>query len=80
MKVNTALVGTAVFAAAGYVFYEYLLSDTAKKEIERLAHSVNDGYSRVSELLENIQGHVIEDTSSLPNVQATKKQWESLGY
>jgi hypothetical protein len=80
MKVKTALIGTAVFAAAGYVFYEHFITDDAKAEIERLAHSVNDGYSRISEVVESITGHVVEDTSSLPNVQATQQQWESLGY
>lgn len=80
MKVKSALIGTVVVAVAGYVFYEHFLSDTAKKEIERLAHSVNEGYARVSEVLESINGQVIEDTSSLPNVQATQKQWEALGY
>lgn len=80
MKVKTALVGTILFTVAGYVFYEHVLSDTAKAEIEKLAHSVNEGYHRVSEVLEGIQGNVIEDTSSLPNVQATQRQWEALGY
>lgn len=80
MKVKTALVGTAVLAVAGYAFYEHFITDDAKAEIEKLAHSLNEGYSRISEVLDSITGHVIEDTSSLPNVQATQQQWESLGY
>jgi len=80
MKAKTVVLGSLLFAAAGYVFYEHFLSDTAKAEIEKLAHSVNDGYSRISEVIEGIQGSVIEDTSSLPNVQAARRQWESLGY
>jgi hypothetical protein len=80
MKVKTTLVGTAVVVVASYIFYEHFLSDSAKKEIESLAHSVNDGYSRISEILESINGQVVEDTSSLPNVQATQQQWKNLGY
>lgn len=80
MKVKTVVLGSLVFAAVGYVFYEHFLSDTAKDEIEKLAHSLNEGYLRISEVIDGIQGSVIEDTSSLPNVESTQRQWESLGY
>ncbi|WP_321971451.1 hypothetical protein [Paratractidigestivibacter sp.] len=80
MKFKTALVGSVLVAAVGYVFYEHFLSDEAKSQIEKLAHSVTEGYSRISEVIESINGQLIEDTSSLPNVQATQQQWQNLGY
>lgn len=80
MKVRNAAVGLIIFAAAGYVFYEKILSDDAKVKIEELAQSMQAGYSQISEVIERLTGQVVEDPESLPNVQVTRKQWENLGY
>ena len=80
MKVKHVFLGSAVITVAGYLFYTYGLRDDAKRKIEELAQASKKAYQTVSELLEEHQGVVIEDTSSLPNVQSTRRQWESLGY
>lgn len=80
MKVRNAAVGLIIFAAAGYVFYEKILSDDAKAKIEELAQSMQAGYSQISEVIERVTGQVVEDPETLPNVQVTRKQWENLGY
>lgn len=80
MKVKTLLIGSAALTVAGYLFYTYGLRDDAKRKIENLAQASKKAYTTISELIEEHQGVVIEDTSSLPNVQATKRQWEALGY
>lgn len=80
MKAKNILIGSAVLIASGYLFYTYGLRDDAKRKIEELAQASKKAYTTISELIEQHQGVVIEDTSSLPNVQSTKRQWESLGY
>ncbi len=80
MKVKNLFIGSVVLTVAGYLFYTYGLRDDAKRKIEDLAQASRKAYSTISKLVEEHQGVVIEDTSSLPNVQATKRQWETLGY
>ena len=80
MKIKNFLIGSIVVAGTGYLVYDRLLSDNAKAEVKKLAHSVSVGYTRISELVESMTGQVIDDPSMLPNVQVTNKQWEQLGY
>lgn len=80
MKVKTFVITSLIVAGAGYCFYDRLLSDDAKAEINNLAHSINEGYAKVSEVIDSMTGQVVEDPSVLPNVQVTKAQWERLGY
>lgn len=80
MKIKKFLIGSILVTGAGYLVYSRLLSDSAKLEIKKTAHSIIENYSRVSEVIDTMTGQVIEDPSMLPNVQVTKKQWEQLGY
>lgn len=80
MKVKNAAIGLIIFTAAGYVFYEKILSDDAKSKIEELARSMQAGYSRISEVIEQVTGQVIDDPEALLNVQVTNQQWKDLGY
>lgn len=80
MKIKNLLIGSIVVAGTGYLVYRRLLSDNAKVEVKKMAHSVAVSYTRVSQLVESMTGKVIDDPNVLPNVQVTKKQWEQLGY
>ena len=80
MKIKNLFIGSIVVAGTGYLVYRRLLSDNAKAEVKKLAHSVSVSSTRISELVESMTGQVIDDPSVLPNVQVTKKQWEQLGY
>ena len=80
MKIKNLLIGSIVVAGTGYLVYNRFLSDNAKDEVRKAAHSIFESYTRVSEIIDNMTGQVIEDPSTLPNVQVTKKQWEQLGY
>lgn len=80
MKITNLLIGSIVVAGTGYLVYDRLLSDNAKVEVKKLAHSVVVSYTRLSQLVESMAGQVIDDPGMLPNVQVTKKQWEQLGY
>lgn len=80
MKIKNLLIGSIVVAGTGYLVYDRLLSDNAKAEVKKMAHSVSTSYTRIIELVESMTGQVIEDPNVLPNVQVTKKQWEQLGY
>ena len=80
MKIKNLFIGSIVVAGTGYLVYRHLLSDNAKAEVKKMAHSVSMSYMRISELVESMTGQVIDDPSVLPNVQVTKKQWEQLGY
>lgn len=80
MKIKNFLIGSIVVAGTGYLVYRRLLSDNAKAEVKKLAHSVSVSYARISGLVESMTGQVIDDPSALPNVQVTKKQWAQLGY
>lgn len=80
MKIKTAAIGLIFFTAAGYLFYEKILSDDAKLKIEELAQTMQAGYSQISEVIEQITGQVVDDPDTLPNVQLTNQQWKDLGY
>lgn len=80
MKIKNFLIGSIIVAGTGYLIYRRLLSDNAKAEVKKMAHSLSVSYARISELVESMAGQVIDDPSVLPNVQVTKKQWEQLGY
>lgn len=80
MKIKNFLIGSIVVTGAGFLLYSRLLTDNAKAEVKKMAHSVYKSYSRVSEIIDTTTGQVIEDPSTLPNVQVTNQQWEKLGY
>lgn len=80
MKIKNLLIGSIVVAGTGYLVYRRLLSDNAKAEVKKMAHSVAMSYTRISELVESMTGQVVDDPSVLPNVQVANKQWEQLGY
>lgn len=80
MKIKNFLIGSIVVTGTGYLLYSRLLSDDAKAEVKKMAHSVSRSYTRISELVESMTGQLIDDPGVLPNVQVTKKQWEQLGY
>ena len=80
MEIKNFLIGSIVVAGTGYLVYRRLLSDNAKAEVKKMAHSVSVSYARISGLVESMTGQVIGDPSALPNVQVTKKQWTQLGY
>ncbi len=80
MRAKHVLIASALLTVSGYLFYTYGLRDDAKRKIEDLAQASKKAYTTISSLIDDRQGVVIEDASSLPNVQATKRQWESLGF
>ncbi len=80
MKLKHAAIGLIVFTATGYIFYEKILSDEAKTKIEELAQTLQTGYSQISEVVDQLTGQVVDDPETLPNVQVTQAQWDSLGY
>lgn len=80
MKIKNLLIGSIVVTGTGYLLYSRLLTDNAKAEVKKMAHSVYESYSRISEVIDTMTGQVIEDPSTLPNVQVTNQQWEKLGY
>ncbi len=80
MKLKHAAIGLIVFTTTGYIFYEKILSDEAKSKIEELAQTLQAGYSQISEVVDQLTGQVVDDPETLPNVQVTQAQWNSLGY
>ena len=42
MKIKNLLIGSIVVAGTGYLVYRRLLSDNAKVEVKKMAHSVAD--------------------------------------
>lgn len=73
-------VAVAALGAAGYLFYDKFLSNEAKDSVQHLAETMKTAYEKVDGFVESTRGHVVEDPSLLPNVQATKAQWSALGY
>lgn len=80
MKIKNFLIGSIVVTGTGYLLYSRLLTDNAKAEVKKMAHSVYESYSRISEVIDTMTGQVIQDPNTLPNVQVTNQQWEKLGY
>ena len=67
--------------AAGAVFacYHVLLTDSAKKSLKNSFNSISCAYTLIHDSIIDARGIEIGDCE-LPNQQATRLQWESLGY
>lgn len=80
MKLRYKVAVGALVVVAGYVFYDKVISQEAKDSVKNMAQGVKESYLKIHEVLESMEGEVVDDPNVLPNVQSTKMQWESLGY
>ena len=66
-------------AGAGVAAYHLLLTDEARNSLKNSYSSVKSAYSRISEVVSDAQGIVVGE-AELPNQEATRLQWEALGF
>ena len=79
MKVKSALLSAGLFALAGYLFYQYGLSEEAKYAVGQTASTIKGAYENINEILQEMQGHAAE-AYPIANVEKTKKEWAEIGY
>ncbi len=79
-KLVTKVGSLVLVVGGGYLLYTFCLSEKAKKEVKDAAHNIKEAYEKIADAIETVQGQVMEDDQPLPNVQATKSQWASIGY
>lgn len=80
MRWRNRFVAAALVCAGGYLLYTKGLSPKAKESVKDAARGVKASYDKIADVIEAIEGHVVDDPDTLPNVQATEQQWENLGY
>ncbi len=79
MKLRSTIVSAGLLAVAGYVFYQYGLSDEAKYAVSKTASTIKSAYQNINEMLQEMQGHAAE-AYPLANVEKTKNEWAEIGY
>ena len=70
---------TLLCVGAVVVAYHVLLTDNAKKSLKNSFTSISDAYSFVHDSILDARG-IDVDEGELPNQQATRLQWEALGF
>lgn len=79
MRIKSTLVSVGLLAAAGYIFYQYGLSDEAKYAVSKTASTIKSAYQNINEMLQEMQGQAAE-AYPLANVEKTKIEWAEIGY
>lgn len=74
------LVGLGLLAGAGALLWKFGLTDEAKNGLTNAANTVRDAYGKVTETINAAYGQVMPDDNPLPNQQATRQDWENLGF
>ncbi len=80
IKIRTKCILLAGLVGRAFCCYKLLLNDEAKRSINDGVKSISRAYKEVKKALDEKYGVVMEDDQELPNVAATKKEWETLGY
>lgn len=78
-KLLKPLVFVALLAGAGAAAYKLLLTDEARKSLKNSYASIKGAYERVTEIVADARGLEMGE-DELPNVEATRLQWEALGF
>ena len=68
-----------VLVGAGAVAYRVLLTDEARDSLKNSYSSIKGAYDRMQGVISDIRGIVVGE-DELPNQEATRLQWEALGY
>ena len=68
-----------VLVGAGAVAYRVLLTDDARDSLKNSYVSIKGAYERMQDVISDIRGIVVGE-DELPNQEATRLQWEALGY
>lgn len=72
--------GLSLLAAGALIgCYHVLLTDSAKKSLKDSYASISGAYTLIHDNILDARGIDMGDCE-LPNQQATRMQWESLGY
>lgn len=83
MKRLVALVGgAAAVVGAGYVFYQYGLSDQDRQSLHDMADAARSLFEEARSLIEPVaaQTERSSEAERIANREDTRRQWEELGY
>jgi len=67
-------------AAAGYIAYQTLLDDEAKRQLRELRATTMGSYDRLSGLINQRIGTIMDEDLVAQNRQKIRDMWADLGY
>lgn len=76
---NDLILGIVV-CAAGYIAYQVLLDDEAKKGIADLTHTLRDSYTTVTNFVNEQIGTIMDEDVVQQNRQEIRNAWADLGF
>ena len=65
---------------SGYVGYQVLLDDEAKKGISSMIHTVSDSYEKLSNLVNEQIGTIMDEDIVTQNRNQIRDAWAELGF
>lgn len=77
--IKRTLVLTLLVTGVGVALYNTLLTEEAKNSLHNSCERLKDAYEQIKDSLVDVHGIVVEQ-SELPNQEATRLQWEALGF
>lgn len=79
-KIRNDAIMFVVICAAGYVAYQVLLDDEAKAGIRSLCSTVGDSYTRLTNVVNDHIGTIMDEEAVIQNREQIKNAWADLGY
>lgn len=79
-KIRNDAIMLVVICAAGYVAYQVLLDDEAKAGIRSLCSTVVDSYTRLTNIVNDHIGTIMDEEAAIQNREQIKNAWADLGY
>ena len=79
VKLLSKLAVPVLLAGVGVALYQLLLTDEAKNSLKNSYGVVKDAYQGITDKFIDMRG-IVMDEGELPNQEATRLQWEALGY
>lgn len=79
-RLRNDVIIAVVLCAAGYVAYQVLLDDEAKKGIADMAKTVRDSYNTVTNFVNDQIGTIMDEDVIAQNREQIKNAWADLGF
>lgn len=79
-RVRNDAIMLVVLCAAGYIAYQVLLDDKAKQGISSLVKTVGDSYDKLTGLVDEHIGTIMDEEVVAQNREHIKNAWADLGF
>lgn len=79
-RVRNDLILVGLVCIGGYVAYQVLLDEDAKKSISSLVGTVWDSYQRLSDVVNDHVGTIMDQDVVVQNREKVRNAWADLGF